>query len=98
MTNKDIQTWNFQSETQVCYVQILDIKQNGGSLRGTIVFRFVLRPNVSRLSGNSQDGICAPYMHFTSKATKASFNLCELHVVSFLYTIRKNFKRQKGGG
>ena len=31
------------------YVQILDIKQNGGSLRGTIIFRFVLRPNVSRL-------------------------------------------------
>ena len=42
----------------VCYVQILDIKQNGGSLRGTIIFRFVLRPNVSRLSGNSQHGIC----------------------------------------
>ena len=33
-------------------------KKNGGSLRGTIIFRFVRRPNVSRLSENSQDGIC----------------------------------------
>ena len=37
---------------QVCYVRFLDIKQNGGRLRGTINFRFNLRSNVSRCFEN----------------------------------------------
>ena len=48
---------NISLSTQVCYVRFPDIKQNGGRLRGTIIFSFDLRSNVSRLSENSQDGI-----------------------------------------
>ena len=47
--------------TQVCYVQFLDIKQNGRRIRGTITFRFILCLNVGRLSKNSRNSICPIY-------------------------------------
>lgn len=49
---------NFPYHTQVCYVRFLDLKQNGRHLQCTIIIRFILCLNLSKLSENSQDIFC----------------------------------------